>query len=845
MAGIDTAVEAARRYIIKRPRLTRLLDRANSRVLMLIAPAGFGKTTLAREWAGERTHVWYQGTTATADVAALAAGLSEVVSELIPDAGSRMVHRMRATGTPEEDVDVLAELFAEDLADWPEDAWLVFDDYQFAMEAKAPERFMEVLLRDAPVRLLLTSRKRPSWASARRLLYGEVYELGRNELAMDHEEAANVLAHRKDSPAAGLVALAEGWPAVIGLAALTEDFELPEGSLPDALYEYFAEEIYQQAASSMVQRGLCLLTLAPSLSEGVVECLLGPAAPDVVSDGLRLGFLTAERDHVLEIHPLLRTFLDTRTSHSTLEAEVPRLLRFLISETRWDDCLSLLTQWFNEAHLMAFLEDFLPFALSEARLQTLQQCLDLASEHGADSPLLDLADAELLYRRGLWSRAEQVALYATDRLDESHKLAGRALRLAGSSAHMLNQGDRAVAHFSRARRVATSAKEAVDALFGQILRAVNDERADADELLQEMSQVVDTSPETQLKFIHAQIFAALSDIRDSPERAEVGGRLLSRIAEPLARTSFLNSWANVMLLSAQYERAVEIASRVVQEANDFRLSFVISHGYLDLAGAWWGLGNYSKASRFVERATSATLEEDTFSVVNTALLKTKILLALGAAEDAAKVAATQPSTAVRAIEAELAATRSLALACGGRVDEALASASAAEAMSRHVEVRALIPLVRAIVALQEGQNAHELACEALSQAGRLGNYDAVVTAFRAYPALLREWSAEELLEPLLAKVIDTAGARALAARAGATIQGRRASPEQLSPREQEVAGLVAQGFTNQQIAETLFISIATVKVHMNHIFEKIGVRTRTEAALRLAASQLPMRQPLR
>ena len=50
MAGIETPVEAARRYIIKRPRLTRLLDNANARALMLIAPAGFGKTTLAREW---------------------------------------------------------------------------------------------------------------------------------------------------------------------------------------------------------------------------------------------------------------------------------------------------------------------------------------------------------------------------------------------------------------------------------------------------------------------------------------------------------------------------------------------------------------------------------------------------------------------------------------------------------------------------------------------------------------------------------------------------------------------------------------------------------------------------
>ena len=45
-----------RRYIIKRPRLTRLLDRSTAPVLSLIAPAGYGKTTRAREWLAERTH---------------------------------------------------------------------------------------------------------------------------------------------------------------------------------------------------------------------------------------------------------------------------------------------------------------------------------------------------------------------------------------------------------------------------------------------------------------------------------------------------------------------------------------------------------------------------------------------------------------------------------------------------------------------------------------------------------------------------------------------------------------------------------------------------------------------
>src|SRR4029078_13542817 len=203
------------------------------------------------------------GATAPADVAALIAGLSTAISEVLPDVGARAVARMRATGTPEQDVDILADLFAEDLAEWPGQRGLVFDDYQFAMEAKAPERFVDGLLRRSPVKLLLTSRKRPRWASARRLLYGEIYELGRNDLAMDQDEAAAVLAHRKDAPAAGLVALAEGWPAVIGLAALTQELDLPENGLPDALYDYFAEELYQAAAPEM-QHHLGRLAIATS-----------------------------------------------------------------------------------------------------------------------------------------------------------------------------------------------------------------------------------------------------------------------------------------------------------------------------------------------------------------------------------------------------------------------------------------------------------------------------------------------------------------------------------------------------------------------------------------------------
>jgi LuxR family maltose regulon positive regulatory protein len=54
-------------------------------------------------------------------------------------------------------------------------------------------------------------------------------------------------------------------------------------------------------------------------------------------------------------------------------------------------------------------------------------------------------------------------------------------------------------------------------------------------------------------------------------------------------------------------------------------------------------------------------------------------------------------------------------------------------------------------------------------------------------------------------------------------------PEALSRREREVLFLVAEGLSNDQIAQRLFLSLSTVKGHNSRIFEKLGVRRRTEA----------------
>jgi DNA-binding NarL/FixJ family response regulator len=69
-----------------------------------------------------------------------------------------------------------------------------------------------------------------------------------------------------------------------------------------------------------------------------------------------------------------------------------------------------------------------------------------------------------------------------------------------------------------------------------------------------------------------------------------------------------------------------------------------------------------------------------------------------------------------------------------------------------------------------------------------------------------------------------AGAPAAAADPGVAAD----PPEGLTPREAEVLAHIAAGESNAEIAAALYVSEATVKTHVNHIFSKTGLRDRAQ-----------------
>jgi DNA-binding NarL/FixJ family response regulator len=113
---------------------------------------------------------------------------------------------------------------------------------------------------------------------------------------------------------------------------------------------------------------------------------------------------------------------------------------------------------------------------------------------------------------------------------------------------------------------------------------------------------------------------------------------------------------------------------------------------------------------------------------------------------------------------------------------------------------------------------------------RAGRREQAVRALAACESLAGQLGSA----PLLAMANEFARQARLTDLTGqARSSARSAEPSarfDLTRRESDVLALLVRGDSNRQIARALFISERTVAVHVSHIFDKLGVRNRTEAA---------------
>ena len=403
-------------------------------------------------------------------------------------------------------------------------------------------------------RVLLTGRERPRWVTPRDVLYGDAFELRAAALSMTLEEASQVLAHA-GHPSAGLVALADGWPAVIGLAALLPGEVKPTSDEQPALFDYVAQELFDELALD-VQKHLVLLSVPATLTPPLVQAVLGDDAERVLRDSERVGLMTAREPNEIEIHPLCRTFLERKLWDVGVSREqIDKLTLSLIDGEQWDDAFEAIRAFGLQDRLPLLIEHGLRRVLAEGRTSALEQWVEWADQRDFQTAEVALARAELFLRRGDWALSETLAVRAAPALD-SETLVAQAHLCAGSSAQLLDEVERAWDHFGNALAGDAPPDIRRRALWGRFVASSWTRRPEYRGALTDLEQHADTSPDHLLRLGQAKLVVAereghLSEALGSALAVEP---LLDQVNDPFIRTGFLNNLSHAFASRRQVRR---------------------------------------------------------------------------------------------------------------------------------------------------------------------------------------------------------------------------------------------------------------------------------------------------
>ena len=287
-------VPRSRRGLVPRPRLSQRLDRGTaSRLTLVSAPAGFGKTTLLTEWlaagpaapADERRAAWLSLDRADNDPVSFWTYVIAALRTVAPGVGDGALTLLRAAQPPP--IETVLTALLNDLGTTAGDIVLVLDDYH-GIDASDVQHGMAFLLDHLPpwLHVVIASRADPALPLARWRARGELAEIRAAELRFTPDEAAAYLNEMMGlqltaQDVAALEARTEGWIAALQLAALSmqgrDDVAgFIAGFAGDDRYvvDYLVEEVLQRQPDR-VQAFLLQTSILGRLSGPLCDAVTG------------------------------------------------------------------------------------------------------------------------------------------------------------------------------------------------------------------------------------------------------------------------------------------------------------------------------------------------------------------------------------------------------------------------------------------------------------------------------------------------------------------------------------------------------------------------------------------
>jgi LuxR family maltose regulon positive regulatory protein len=832
---VTPVVSPALAHIIERPRLiARLEEGGGSRVSMFAAPAGYGKTTLARQW-GERQScpvVWYRTNRASGDVALLAVQFDELFAGLAPEL-PREPGKVAAIAAANPSPSPLGRALVRTFAGITQDILVIVDEWEAAVTPESDE-LLSMVVDGIAVRWVITTRERPDWFAPRLKVYGEGLEIGVDELRMTDEEAVRVLATAgAETGRAKVMRTAAGWPAVLGLAAMSGEVDFSSDRLLSHTLDEFLVDELLATTTPETQEALMLLAISSIAETDGAQLLLGAiAAEAAISNASVNGLLAVNERTALFFHPLLRDLLVRQFTQMPKETRRTLLgkCQSLLENRLWEEALSV-----GERSLdPEFIGDVLAVALDDliaaGRTSSLDRWVAAARRAEVDGGLIDYAEAELQLRQGGFERSIALGGFAGSTLDGD--LAARAHLVAARSAHLARRTNVRDKHLAFASELVTESRTEADLRWLYFAAAIEDERPEVEQLVEELVQLDCQTHDHALHVATAILCLAFErgPLREHVEGAQSSRALIDNSSDPYASTALLNQVAFASFAVGEYGDALAAADEEIAIAEEFELPFVIPYAEVTRACALTAMREFAGARRalsVVEKRVQRNA--DPYLASQHAKQSAALEIArgnLGRAID--HLAAFDHPRAEKGTHGTHHALRALVLTAVEDFEAAEDQADHASRNSRGLETRALLAGATAVRAAIESKPAECL--EAYENIRETGFNYVLPLAWRARfevaVVLLDSHAHRDSVLSLLLGANDTA----IAKRSGVPVPRAANRRLDLSAREQEVCELLADGRTNQEIATMLFISLSTTKVHVKHILEKLGVRSRVEAA---------------
>ncbi len=875
---------------VYRPRLSEQLDAGLPRQLTLLsAPAGFGKTTLVSDWlAGrQRPVAWLSLDEGDSDLARFIIYLVTALQTITKKFGASTLALVHAAEPPS--TEALLTNLVNEITTIPNDFILVLDDYH-ALDSKAVDEALAFLLDHQPphMHLVIATRQDPGLPLARLRARGQLTELRAADLRFTPAEAAEFLNRvmglkLSADDVAALDTRTEGWIAGLQLAALSMQGHSDAAHFIQSftgshhfVLDYLIQEVLQRQPAS-TQDFLLRTSILDRMCGALCDAVLGKDESRKMKDeSLSSSFTRSGHPASFILESLERANLfiiplDNERRWYRYHHLFGDLLRQRLQQSSFDvaELHTRASEWYEHNDLMLEAFRHATAAQDVARAVRLMESKQMPFHlPGVATAVLNwlesLPETVLNAQPNLWWEQATLLLGMSQISSVEEKLQAAEAALARIAPdNLLDDKHRdLIGKIAVVRASVALAQHQIENIFAQARRALEylnpDDLAGRSEAIQTMGYAF---------YLQGDRVAAGNAYTQALSLARASGNKINTV---LATTSL----AQIQHLENQLHLAADAYRSVLQMVSDYSPSNV-GVVYFGLARICYEWNDLESAEQYGEECLRLAQLHNQFinRFITGAIFLARLKLVRGDADGAAKLLAQAEQSArehnfMHQMPAVVAA-QVLLLLCQNNL------AAAAELTRQHD-----IPMSHARVLLAQGNPsaaletlelylhqveakkwqderlrvmvlqsvahfAHgekEKSAQLLGDVLMLAEPGGFIRTFVDEGETMRLMIADCRLQ-IENKTVAEYADRILAAFPVGKLETRNSKSEirnlkseipfePLSARELQVLQLIAQGLSNREIGERLFLALSTVKGHSRIIFDKLQVRNRTEAVAR-------------